>query len=88
MPESSGLCGSTLPWIFWQTGIIFYSKDDKEGVFQGVDMVLRLKIWTLSDKETLKDSRRFMDPTVHVVRPSNTFFLITKSPQAICRNGS
>lgn len=43
MPESSGLCGSTLPWIFWQTGIIFYSKDDKEGVFQGVDMVCKVE---------------------------------------------
>ena len=60
----------------------------KKGYFKGLIWYVRLKIWTLSDKETLKDSRRFVDPTVHVVRPSNTFFIITKSPQAICRNGS
>ena len=56
----------------------------KKGYFKGLIWYVRLKIWTLSDKETLKDSRRFVDPTVHVVRPSNTFFIITKSPQAIC----
>lgn len=90
MPESSGLCGSTLPGICWQTGIIFYGKDlmVEKGYFKGLIRYVRLKIWTLSDKETLKDSRRFVDPTVHVIRPSNIFFLITKSPQAICRNGS
>lgn len=43
MPESSGLCGSTLPGICWQTGITFYSKDDKEGVFQGVDTVCKVE---------------------------------------------